>query len=180
MGVAVGFDVEGAVGEVDVGEDCVDVFAVLETADGVIDGGFDGCVDRDVVLAAHGADEDAATVEVVDFGLLEGGVVESCVGGDVGDGKGELAAEAHVVGHFGDGGDAAGFGVDDEEEDIGFVFGLHLGSFTGFGPFAEGELGIVVGDADGFEGGDGDVAAPGGEAGGTAEEDLGAHSGVAE
>lgn len=180
MGVAVGFEVEGAVGEADVGEDRIDVFAVLEAGDGVFDGGFDGFVDGDVVLAGHGAEEDAAAVEVVDFGLIEGGVVEGGVGGDIGDGEGELAAEAHVIGHFGDGGDTAGFGVDDEEEDVGFVFGLHFGGFAGFGPFAEGELGVVVGDAGGFEGGDGDVAAPGGEAGGAAEEDLSAHSGVAE
>lgn len=70
MGVAVGFEVKGAVGETDIGEDGVDVFAVLEAGDGVFDGGFGGFVDGDVVLAGHGAEEDAAAVEIVDFGLI--------------------------------------------------------------------------------------------------------------
>jgi hypothetical protein len=53
--------------------------------------------------------------------------------------------------------------------------GLHFGFLFGRGPGAEGKLGIVVGDAGGFEGGDGDVAAPSGFAGGSAQEDLAGH-----
>jgi hypothetical protein len=108
----------------------------LGQMDGVVDGFFNGVEDGDIVDAGHGAEENAATVEVVDFGLLEGLIVERGVVGDVGDGYRELTAEPHVIGHFGGGGDTASFIVDDEEEDGGFVLGLHFGSFVGFRPGA--------------------------------------------
>lgn len=169
------FGTKGDIGKVDAGEDGVDVRLGGELGDGVLDGAVDGFEDRNAMNIGHGAEEKAAAVEIVDFVLREGLMVERRARGNVGDGEGELAAETHVVGHFGDGGDAAGFVVDDEEEELGSVFGAHLFGFAGSGPGVEGELGIVERDASGCEGRDGDVAAPGGAPGGAAEEDLRGH-----
>ncbi len=144
-------------------------------SDGVLDGVEDLVEDGDVVSAGHGAEEDAAAVEVVDFRGSEGLVVERRAGREVRDGEGEGAAEPHIVGHFGDGGDGAGFVIDDEQEDGGLVLGPHLFGFAGGGPGVEGELRIEEGDLGGLQGGDSDLAAPGGEAGGAAEEDLVEH-----
>lgn len=57
------------------------------------------CVGSVLDLGQRAA-EDPATVVINDFGLSEGLVVESDVVGDVKDGQGELAVEAHVIGHF--------------------------------------------------------------------------------